>query len=72
MDNLGAVICYPQFRHWEVNDSRYTVPLNVAQAQATPTTVVIEGLHQVAFRLVLSGATPVLSDYGFVLQECSV
>ncbi len=54
MDNLGSVICYPQFKYWEVNDTRHTLSLDLACAQATPTTVLVEGLHQVAYRLVLS------------------
>ncbi len=52
MDNLGSVTCHTQFKHWEVNDRRYTLSLDLAQAQDTPTTAVTEALHQVAYRSV--------------------
>lgn len=50
MDTLGSVICYPQFKAWEVEDTKEFLPLDLAQAQASPTTLVLEGVHQLAFR----------------------
>ena len=52
MDTLGSVICYPKYKTWEVEDAKSTVSLDMAQLQASPTSLVMEGLHQVAFRQV--------------------
>ena len=52
MDTLGSVICYPKYKTWEVEDAKSTISLDMAQLQASPTSLVMEGLHQVAFRQV--------------------
>lgn len=50
MDTLGSVITYSQLKSWEVEDSKKTLPLDLTQVQACPTSIILEGLHRVAFR----------------------
>lgn len=50
LDTLGSVICHPQYKHWEVADTKASLLLDVARAQATPTSVILEAVHQVAYR----------------------
>lgn len=51
MDTLGSVICFPQYKAWEVEDTKADLSLDLAQLQASPSTLVLEGIHQLAFRL---------------------
>ena len=64
MDNLGSVITRPNFKRWEVKDTHYLLPLERAQAETTPFTVVMEALHKIAYRLVYG------PDVG--VTQCSV
>ena len=54
IETLGSVISRPQFKQWEVNDRRSSLSEDLIQAEASPTSVVLEGLHQVAYRSVNS------------------
>lgn len=50
MGTLGSMVSQFKFKPWEVDDRRYTLSMDLAQVEATPFTVVLEGLHQVAYR----------------------
>lgn len=50
---MGEVMSRPQFKPWEVDDRRYTLSLELAQAEATPTCMVMEGVHRMAYRSVV-------------------
>uniref|UniRef100_A0AAQ5YGE7 Ubiquinol-cytochrome c reductase core protein 2b n=1 Tax=Amphiprion ocellaris TaxID=80972 RepID=A0AAQ5YGE7_AMPOC len=50
MEYLINVTTAPEFRPWEVSDLTPRVKLDKAQAAQNPQTVVIEGLHQAAYK----------------------
>ena len=52
MDTLGSVISYQKFKSWEVHDTLKYLPLDVAQAESCPTSVVLEAVYQVVGYLV--------------------
>ncbi len=52
MKILSEVVTAPSFKPWEVRDTMFTLPCDLARAEASPTSVVLEGLHQVAYRSV--------------------
>ena len=54
MDTLGSVVSYQKFKSWEVHDTLKYLPLDVAQAESCPTSVVLEGVHQIAYRYLVS------------------
>jgi ubiquinol-cytochrome c reductase core subunit 2 len=56
IDALAEVVSRPQFRDWELRDSRQQLELDIEVFKATPEIRIVERLHKMAFKNALSNS----------------